>query len=86
MTVNVQKMSKFPKYRGGEEEDAMNNSFLMNLSIGLECLCCECSCRVVVFNFDIDTIKNTQYSENLSPPKIGMLLRNHGINTESVTC
>ena len=43
MTVNVQKMCKFPKYRGGEEEDAMNNSFLMNLSIGLECLCCAVS-------------------------------------------
>ena len=81
MTVNVQKMSKFPKYRGGEEEDAMNNSFLMNLSIGLECLCCECSCRVVFYNFDIVTIKNTQYSEKqkdhsnkFSPPEIEMLL------------
>ena len=25
------------------EEDAMNNSFLMKLSIGLECLCCAVS-------------------------------------------
>ena len=26
MTVNVKKMSKFPKYRGGEEEDANNDN------------------------------------------------------------
>ena len=49
------------------EEDAMNNSFLMKLSIGLECLCCAVSVaaeyQVVFFNFDIDSMRNSQYLE-----------------------